>query len=118
MLLRQIPGEQMLQLSDPRNVSPLRAGLAGISVSNRAWEGLCKNPPYYLDLAAYKKSAADKPMETPYTPAVPLFLALREACLIIEEEGMSKPNRTSPENGFGRAGSSKNLGALTVPEDR
>jgi aspartate aminotransferase-like enzyme len=64
------------------------AGLAGISVSNRAWEGLCKNPPYYLDLAAYKKSAAGKPMETPYTPAVPLFLALREACLIIEEEGM------------------------------
>ena len=28
-------------------------------------------------------------METPYTPAVPLFLALREACLIIEEEGIA-----------------------------
>ena len=28
-------------------------------------------------------------METPYTPAVPLFLALREACLIIEEEGLA-----------------------------
>jgi aspartate aminotransferase-like enzyme len=27
-------------------------------------------------------------METPYTPAVPLFLALREACLIIEEESL------------------------------
>ena len=64
-------------------------GLAGISVSNRAWERLCKNPPFYLDLAAYKKSAAGKPMETPYTPAVPLFFALREACLIIEEEGMA-----------------------------
>jgi aspartate aminotransferase-like enzyme len=65
------------------------AGLSGISVSSRAWERLCKNPPYYLDLAAYKKSAATKPMETPFTPAVPLFLALREACLIIEEEGMA-----------------------------
>ena len=65
------------------------AGLAGISVSSRAWERLCKNPPFYLDLAAYKKSAAGKPMETPYTPAVPLFLALREACLIIEEEGLA-----------------------------
>jgi len=64
-------------------------GLAAISVSNRAWERLCKNPPFYLDLAAYKKSAAGKPMETPYTPAVPLFFALREACLIIEEEGMA-----------------------------
>jgi riboflavin synthase len=59
-----------------------------VSVSSRAWERMTKNPPYYLDLAAYKKSASGKPMETPYTPAVPLFLALREACLMIEEEGL------------------------------
>ncbi len=64
------------------------AGLSAISVSNRAWERYTKNPPYYLDLAAYRKSAGSTPMETPYTPAVPLFLALREACLIIEEEGL------------------------------
>ena len=64
------------------------AGLAMISVSGRAWERMTKNPPYYLDLPAYRKSAAGKPMETPYTPAVPLFLALREACLMIEEEGL------------------------------
>ena len=64
------------------------AGLAMVSVSNRAWDRLCKNPPYYLDLAAYRKSAGNKPMETPYTPAVPLFLAMREACLMIEEEGL------------------------------
>jgi aspartate aminotransferase-like enzyme len=30
------------------------------------------------------------PMETPYTPAVPLFLALREALGIIEAEGLAK----------------------------
>ena len=65
------------------------AGLAAVSVSSRAWDRLCKNPPYYLDLAAYRKSAGSKPMETPYTPAVPLFLALREACLIVEEEGIA-----------------------------
>lgn len=65
------------------------AGLAAVSVSGRAWDRLCKNPPYYLDLAAYRKSAAAKPMETPYTPAVPLFLALREACLLIEDEGIA-----------------------------
>ncbi|MGD1005299.1 MAG: alanine--glyoxylate aminotransferase family protein [Methanoregulaceae archaeon] len=64
------------------------AGLAAISVSARAWERLTKNPPYYLDLAAYKKSAGGMPMETPYTPAIPLFFALREACLLIEEEGL------------------------------
>jgi aspartate aminotransferase-like enzyme len=65
------------------------AGLAAVSVSSRAWDRLTKNPPYYLDLAAYRKSAAGKPMETPYTPAVPLFFALREACLIVEEEGLA-----------------------------
>lgn len=64
------------------------AGLAMVSVSPKAWERMTKNPPFYLDLAAYRKSAAGTPMETPYTPAVPLFLALREACMLIEEEGL------------------------------
>jgi len=64
------------------------AGLSALSVSERAWERLSSERPYYLDLAAYRKSAGAKVMETPYTPAVPLFLALREACLIIEEEGL------------------------------
>jgi aspartate aminotransferase-like enzyme len=64
------------------------AGLAMVSVSPKAWERMTKNPPFYLDLPAYKKSAGGTPMETPYTPAVPLFLALREACMIIEEEGL------------------------------
>lgn len=66
------------------------AGLSAISVSKRAWERLSEKRPYYLDLAAYRKSAAGSPMETPYTPAVPLFLALREALGIIEREGMEK----------------------------
>jgi aspartate aminotransferase-like enzyme len=65
------------------------AGLSAISVSERAWERLSEKRPYYLDLAAYRKSASAKVMETPYTPAVPLFLALREACLIVEEEGLA-----------------------------
>jgi aspartate aminotransferase-like enzyme len=77
------------------------AGLAAVSVSSRAWERLCKNPPYYLDLAAYRKSAGSKPMETPYTPAVPLFLALREACLIVEEEGVA--NRIARHQKMARA---------------
>jgi aspartate aminotransferase-like enzyme len=66
------------------------AGLSAVSVSKRAWERLSEKRPYYLDLAAYRKSAASTPMETPYTPAVPLFLALREALGIIEAEGLAK----------------------------
>ena len=65
------------------------AGLSAVSISGRAWERLSEDRPYYLDLSAYRKSAASKVMETPYTPAVPLFLALREACLLIEEEGLT-----------------------------
>jgi len=65
-------------------------GLSAISVSKRAWEQLSEKRPYYLDLAAYRKSAANSPMETPYTPAVPLFLALHEALAIVEREGLEK----------------------------
>jgi aspartate aminotransferase-like enzyme len=65
-------------------------GLSAISVSSRAWERLSEKRPYYLDLAAYRKSAANSPMETPYTPAVPLFLALREALAMAEKEGLER----------------------------
>jgi aspartate aminotransferase-like enzyme len=66
------------------------AGLSAISVSGRAWERIADSRPFYLDMEAYRKSAAKSPMQTPYTPAVPLFLALREACRIIEEEGLEQ----------------------------
>ena len=64
------------------------AGLAAIAVSERAWERISEKRPFYLDMAAYRKSGGKTPMQTPYTPAVPLFLALHEACKIIEEEGV------------------------------
>lgn len=64
-------------------------GLSAISVSSRAWERVTEPRPFYLDLVAYRKSASAAQMETPYTPGVPLFLALREACLILEEEGLA-----------------------------
>ena len=62
------------------------AGLSAVSASEKAWENLAEKRPFYLDLAAYKKSAAKD--QTPFTPAVPLFFAMREACCIIEEEGL------------------------------
>ncbi len=64
------------------------AGLAAVSVSEKAWERLSENRPFYLDLKKAKKSADSNPMETPTTPAVPLFMAMREACRLIEEEGI------------------------------
>uniref|UniRef100_A0A7C3MD76 Alanine--glyoxylate aminotransferase family protein n=1 Tax=Archaeoglobus fulgidus TaxID=2234 RepID=A0A7C3MD76_ARCFL len=61
-------------------------GLAAVAVSDRAWEYYNEKCPYYLDLSAYRKKL--KEMQTPYTPAVPLFFALAEALKIIEEEGL------------------------------
>ena len=50
------------------------AGLAAVSVSQKAWDRLSEKRPFYLDLKKAKKSADADPMETPTTPAVPLSL--------------------------------------------
>ena len=64
------------------------SGLATISVSQKAWDGVVKNPPYYLDLKKYKKSAEAAKAETPFTPAITLFFGMQEAMKLIQEEGM------------------------------
>jgi aspartate aminotransferase-like enzyme len=61
-------------------------GLSAVAVSERAWEFYNERAPFYLDLSAYKKKIKD--WQTPYTPAVPLFVALDEAIKIIQEEGL------------------------------
>lgn len=61
------------------------AGLALVHLSDRAMERLQKRT-FYLDLATHLKSLEKN--DTPWTPAVPLFLALREALLLLKEEGL------------------------------
>ena len=63
-------------------------GFAAVSVSKRAFQKMedVKNPPYYLDLKAHRKSAAKG--QTPYTPSIPLFFAIQEALHIAHEEGL------------------------------
>jgi len=66
-------------------------GMSAISVSDAAWASIREkqtNRPFYMDLEAYKKSYGKN--QTPYTPAVPLFFALREALEVIKEEGMER----------------------------
>ncbi|MCI4368447.1 MAG: alanine--glyoxylate aminotransferase family protein [Thermoplasmata archaeon] len=62
------------------------AGLAMVHLSERA-VGELKPATFYLDLAAHLKSIEKN--DTPWTPAVPLFLALREALLILKEETLA-----------------------------
>lgn len=65
-------------------------GLSAISVSKKAWDAMVEKPPYYMDLKAYRKSAAKETAQTPYTPALPLFFALNEALRIVKEEGLEE----------------------------
>jgi len=63
------------------------AGLALVHLSDRARAALHPGT-FYLDLAAHLKSLEKN--DTPWTPAVPLFLALREALLLLKEEGLDR----------------------------
>ena len=62
------------------------AGLALVSVSERALESMHEKKTYYLDLKKHVEKLRDG--QTPYTPAVHLHLALLEALRILKEEGL------------------------------
>src|SRR5438105_13519275 len=66
------------------------AGLALVSVSERAWEmqAHARAPRYYFDWKE-AKTWADKGM-TPFTTAVSVAFALQEGIRMIEEEGLAK----------------------------
>jgi len=64
--------------------------LAPMSISKEAKKYMIENPPatQYLNLKRYFKYFEEN-YETPFTPAISLFYAFREALEIITEEGMN-----------------------------
>jgi len=64
-------------------------GISPISVSAKAKKYMIENPPstMYFNLARYFKFY-DEEKHTPFTPALPLLYAYREALTIILEEGL------------------------------
>src|SRR5918912_1735899 len=64
-------------------------GISPISISSKAKEYMQSNPPptLYFNLKRYFKYYEEN-FETPFTPALPLFYAFREALEIILEEGL------------------------------
>jgi len=68
----------------------LPPGLATVAVSDKAWKvaEAIEPPCFYLNLNAYRKSAADN--DTPYTPAVSLIRGLKVALDMINEIGIEK----------------------------
>ena len=65
-------------------------GMAAITLSDAAWKVVENTPTsnYYLDMKRYHKSGSSHPPETPYTPAVSLMYAMREALNAVMEEGL------------------------------
>jgi len=66
----------------------LPPGLATLAVSEKAWKASerADSPCFYLDLKAYRKSAANN--DTPYTPAVTLIRGMKVAVDMINEIGI------------------------------
>ena len=64
-------------------------GLALMSVGPRAWAAAetAKMPRLYWDWAGFRKEMAK--LQTPYTPAISLYYALREALRMIGEAGLA-----------------------------
>ncbi len=62
------------------------AGLSAVALSNRAYESLHSETSFYVNLKAHIDALTKE--DTPFTPAVPLFLAFREALRLVKEEGL------------------------------
>ncbi len=63
-------------------------GLAMVAVSEKAWRLVeaCANPRFYFDWLSARAKAADG--QTPFTPAVSLFVMLNKAIEMIREESL------------------------------
>jgi len=91
------------------------AGLALVHLSDRAVAALHPGT-FYLDLAAHLKSLEKN--DTPWTPAVPLFLALREALLLLREEGLARRLARTHRLAEASRGAVDGLGLSLFPERR
>jgi len=91
------------------------AGLALVHLSDRAVAALHPGT-FYLDLAAHLKSLEKN--DTPWTPAVPLFLALREALLILKEETLARRLERTHRLAEAARGATDALGLELFPERR
>ena len=61
-------------------------GLSAVALSKAAYESLHSDTSFYANLKAHTDALANQ--DTPYTPAVPLFLAFWEALRMLKDEGL------------------------------
>ncbi len=91
------------------------AGLAMVHLSDRAVKNL-EPGTFYLDLKEHLKSGEKN--DTPWTPAVPLFLALREALLLLKEETLEGRLRRTHELAEATRAATAALGLELFPDPR
>jgi serine---pyruvate transaminase len=93
-------------------------GLATVAVSDKAWKVVeaCTNPRFYFDWVSYRGKAKDG--QTPYTPAVSLFVMLNKAIEMIRDEGLQNVFQRHRVLGAGCKAGVKALGLeLFGPDD-
>jgi aspartate aminotransferase-like enzyme len=85
-------------------------GLAFLSISDAAMERMerQRHPVYYFDLA--KALKALDTADTPWTPAITLFIGLHEALAMLEEEGRENVIRRHTRNAKGVRAAVKAIG--------
>jgi serine---pyruvate transaminase len=93
-------------------------GLAMVAVGEKAWKLVeaCANPRFYFDWVSARSKAADG--QTPFTPAVSLFVMLNKAIEMIREEGLQNVFQRHRVLGAGCKAGVKALGLeLFGPDD-
>lgn len=92
-------------------------GLGFLACSQKAWKAYenCKNPSFYFNFGAYKKSAAEN--TTPYTPNVSLIMALRETLRMMKSEGLDKIYERHAKLATGLRAAVRSMGLQLFVED-
>ena len=72
-------------------------GLAAVAVSERGYAALHEESAFYTSLKAHVDALEED--DTPFTPAVPLFFAYREALRLLKEEGLENRIRRTARLG-------------------
>lgn len=96
----------------------LPPGLAFVSVSAKAFKLIeqCKSPRYYFDLKKCKEAMAD--VDTPFTPAIGLVIALNESIRLIKEAGLQNLFAHYDRLAKGTRAAVKALGLTLLPEEK
>jgi len=88
-------------------------GLAAVTVSERAYDALHEESSFYTNLKAHIDALEED--DTPFTPAVPLFLAYREALRLLKEEGFNPRIERTARLGEATRAAARAIGLEMLP---